>query len=168
MSQPIPACCCREHDRSRNRTDGAKDACHADVPLGHSVLTHIASHSALCKSLSARGGVCKQMGWEASCLQGQNPLVHVLQTDTSDSIRASRCHGTVISFTMTLDLRFADSFQPGEGHEPASRWVGGPHDGMGPECRAEQARNAPKSGSNHKRIVVRHSCATAEQIWLQS
>lgn len=50
----------------------------------------------------------------------------------------------------------ADSFEPGQGHEPAAEWVGAPHDGMGPECLAERARNAPPSGSNHKRIVVRH------------
>lgn len=47
-----------------------------------------------------------------------------------------------------------DSFEPGQGHEPAAEWVGGPHDGPGPECVAERARNAPPSGSNHKRIVV--------------
>lgn len=50
----------------------------------------------------------------------------------------------------------ADSFEPGQGHEPAGEWVGGPHDGMGPECLAEKARNAPPSGSNHKNIVVTH------------
>ena len=50
----------------------------------------------------------------------------------------------------------ADSFEPGQGHEPAGEWVGGPHDGMGPECLAEKAKNAPPSGSNHKNIVVRH------------
>lgn len=48
----------------------------------------------------------------------------------------------------------ADSFAPGQGHEPAGEWVGGPHDGMGPECLAERAANAPPSGSNHKRIMV--------------
>ena len=48
----------------------------------------------------------------------------------------------------------ADSFAPGQGHEPAGEWVGGPHDGMGPECLAERAANAPRSGSNHKRIMV--------------
>lgn len=58
---------------------------------------------------------------------------------------------------------YADSFQPGEGHEPAGQWVGGPHDGMGPECIAERARTAPKSGSNHKRIVVRHPATIAAQ-----
>lgn len=47
-----------------------------------------------------------------------------------------------------------DTFAPREGHEPAAEWVGGPHDGMGPECLAERARSAPPSGSNHKRIVV--------------
>ncbi|DBB16525.1 TPA: hypothetical protein ACH3X3_014790 [Trebouxia sp. C0006] len=47
-----------------------------------------------------------------------------------------------------------DSFEPGQGHEPAGEWVGGPHDGMGPECLAEKARSAPPSGSNHKNIVV--------------
>ena len=99
---------------------------------------------------------------EALCLQGRNVLVHVLQTDTCDGGYASCCHDAVTVCAMTIDLCCADSFQPGEGHEPASRWVGGPHDGMGPECRAEQARNAPKSGSNHKRIVVRHSCAAHE------
>ena len=50
----------------------------------------------------------------------------------------------------------ADSFEPGQGHEPAGEWVGGPHDGMGPECLAEKARSAPPSGSNHKNIVVTH------------
>ncbi len=54
----------------------------------------------------------------------------------------------------------ADSFEPGQGHEPAGEWVGGPHDGMGPECLAEKARNAPPSGSNHKNIVVRHPLHT--------
>jgi hypothetical protein len=54
----------------------------------------------------------------------------------------------------------ADSFEPGQGHEPAGEWVGGPHDGMGPECLAEKARNAPPSGSNHKNIVVRHPVHT--------
>ena len=53
-----------------------------------------------------------------------------------------------------------DSFEPGQGHEPAGEWVGGPHDGMGPECLAEKARNAPPSGSNHKNIVVRHPVHT--------
>ena len=48
----------------------------------------------------------------------------------------------------------ADSFAPGQGHEPAGEWVGGPHDGMGPECLAERAANAPPSGSNHKKIMV--------------
>ncbi|KAL3151949.1 hypothetical protein ABBQ32_001075 [Trebouxia sp. C0010 RCD-2024] len=47
-----------------------------------------------------------------------------------------------------------DSFAPGQGHEPAGEWVGGAHDGEGPECLAERARNAPPSGSNHKRIMV--------------
>ena len=54
----------------------------------------------------------------------------------------------------------ADSFEPGQGHEPAAEWVGGPHDGLGPECVAERARNAPPSGSNHKRIVVRPPIAS--------
>lgn len=53
-----------------------------------------------------------------------------------------------------LVVVLADSFQPGEGHAEASRWMGGPHDGMGPEYMAELSRNAPKSGSNHKHIVV--------------
>lgn len=52
----------------------------------------------------------------------------------------------------------ADSFAPGQGHEPAGEWVGGPHDGMGPECLAERAANAPPSGSNHKRIMVSLPC----------
>ncbi|KAL3142871.1 hypothetical protein ABBQ38_003160 [Trebouxia sp. C0009 RCD-2024] len=47
-----------------------------------------------------------------------------------------------------------DSFAPGQEHEPAGEWVGGAHDGEGPECLAERARNAPPSGSNHKRIMV--------------
>lgn len=62
-----------------------------------------------------------------------------------------------------LVWRNADSFAPGQGHEPAGEWVGGAHDGHGPECLAERARNAPPSGSNHKKIMVSshaHSCPT--------
>lgn len=70
----------------------------------------------------------------------------------------------MVGFRLELVWCAADSFAPGQGHEPAGEWVGGAHDGEGPECLAERARNAPPSGSNHKRIMVSPrytSCATA-------